>query len=114
MHLLHPAHQIQAHTKADIAEGFGAEAWLEKIHVVLGVIALVENGDIITIDSDTGELSVDLSDDELKLRKQKWKPKVTEYTTGTLWKYSQSVGPAFKGAVPHPGAYKEKKSYADI
>jgi len=43
-----------------------------------------------------------------------WKPKVIEYTSGTLWKYSQSVGPAFEGAVTHPGASKEKKCYADI
>ena len=41
-------------------------------------------------------------------------PRKTEYTSGTLWKYSQSVGPAFKGAVTHPGASKEKKCYADI
>ena len=40
--------------------------------------------------------------------------KKIEYTSGTLWKYSQSVGPAFEGAVTHPGAYKEKKCYADI
>ena len=46
--------------------------------------------------------------------KKKWKPKKIEYTTGTLWKYSKSVGPAFKGAVTHPGASKEKKCYADI
>ena len=40
--------------------------------------------------------------------------KKTEYTSGTLWKYSQSVGPAYKGAVTHPGASKERKCYADI
>ena len=40
--------------------------------------------------------------------------KKIEYNSGTLWKYSQSVGPAFKGAVTHPGASKEKKCYADI
>ena len=45
---------------------------------------------------------------------KKWRPKKPEYTSGTLWKYSQSVGPAFKGAVTHPGASKEKKCYADI
>ena len=47
-------------------------------------------------------------------RKKKWRPKKIEYSSGTLWKYSQSVGPAFKGAITHPGAFKEKKSYADI
>jgi len=79
-----------------------------------GPIALLKDGDVIEIDTDKGTLNVELSDEELKLRKEKWKPKMTEYTTGTLWKYSQSVGPAFEGAVTHPGASKEKKCYADI
>ena len=79
-----------------------------------GPIALLKDGDFIEIDTDKGILNVELSDEELKLRKSKWKPKVVEYTTGTLWKYSQSVDPAFEGAVTHPGASKEKKCYADI
>ena len=79
-----------------------------------GPIGLLKDGDIIDIDITKGSLNVILSEDELKLRKKDWKPKVTEYTTGTLWKYSQSVGPAFEGAVTHPGASKEKKCYADI
>ena len=52
---------------------------------------------------------VELSNKELAKRKKKWKPKKIEYTSGTLWKYSQSVGPAFQGAVTHPAASKEKK-----
>jgi dihydroxy-acid dehydratase len=79
-----------------------------------GPIGLLKDGDVIEIDTNKGILNVDLSIEELKLRKKKWKPKVTEYTSGTLWKYSQSVGPAFEGAVTHPGASKEKKCYADI
>jgi len=79
-----------------------------------GPIGLLQDGDIIEIDTEKGILNVDLSNDELKLRKEKWKPRVTEYTSGTLWKYSQSVGPAFEGAVTHPGASKERKCYADI
>ena len=79
-----------------------------------GPIALLKNGDVIEIDTDKGSLKVNLSSKELTKRKKKWKPKKTEYTSGTLWKYSQSVGPAFKGAVTHPGAHKEKKCYADI
>jgi len=79
-----------------------------------GPIGLLKDGDIIEIDTEKGTLNVNLTDDDFKLRKAKWKPKVTEYTTGTLWKYSQSVGPAFEGAVTHPGASKEKKCYADI
>ena len=79
-----------------------------------GPIGLIKNGDIIEIDSDKGILKVQLTSKELAKRKKRWKPKKIEYTSGTLWKYSQSVGPAFKGAVTHPGASKEKKCYADI
>ena len=79
-----------------------------------GPIGLLKDGDVIDIDIDKGILNVDLTDEELKARKQKWKPRVNDYTSGTLWKYSQSVGPAFEGAVTHPGASKEKKCYADI
>jgi len=71
-------------------------------------------GDVIEIDTDKGFLKVHLTSKELAQRRKKWKPKKIEYTSGTLWKYSQSVGPAFKGAVTHPGASKEKKCYADI
>ena len=66
------------------------------------------------IDTDRGSLKVLLSNKELVKRKKKWRPKKMQYTTGTIWKYSQSVGPAFKGAVTHPGASKEKRCYADI
>ena len=79
-----------------------------------GTIALIKDGDIITIDSDTGELSVDLSDEELKNRKKAWKPREHEYGSGEIWKYSQLVGSALKGAVTHPGAKEEKQCYADI
>ena len=79
-----------------------------------GPIGLIKNGDTIEIDAEKGYLKVNLTSQELKKRRKKWKPKKIEYTSGTLWKYSQSVGPAFKGAVTHPGASKEKKCYADI
>jgi len=79
-----------------------------------GPIGLLEDGDTIEIDTERGTLNVQLTDNELKIRKNKWIPKIIEYTSGTLWKYSQTVGPAYKGAVTHPGAFKEKKCYADI
>ena len=79
-----------------------------------GAIALIKDGDIITIDSDTGELSVDLSDEEIIKRKKDWKPREHEYGSGEIWKYSQLVGSALKGAVTHPGAKEEKQCYADI
>ena len=79
-----------------------------------GPIGLIKNGDIVEIDSEKGLLKVHLTKKEITKRRRKWKPKKIEYSTGTLWKYSQSVGPAYKGAVTHPGASKEKKCYADI
>ncbi len=79
-----------------------------------GPIGLIKNGDVVEINADKGLLKVHLSNKELLKRKKKWKPKKIEYTSGTLWKYSQSVGPAYKGAVTHPGAFKEKECYADI
>jgi dihydroxy-acid dehydratase len=79
-----------------------------------GNIALIENGDIITIDSETGDLSVDLTNKELDSRRKKWKPRDHEYGSGEIWKYSQLVGSAVNGAVTHPGAKSEKHCYADI
>ena len=78
-----------------------------------GAIALIKNGDIITIDAETSELSVDLSEDELTTRRKNWEPREHEYGSGEIWKYSQLVGSAVNGAVTHPGAKKEKHCYAD-
>src|SRR5690348_2513354 len=78
-----------------------------------GPIALLRDGDIITIDAVAGTLDVKLSADELAKRKKDWKPRETDYTSGYLWKYAQQVGPAVHGAVTHPGGAAEKQSYAD-
>jgi dihydroxy-acid dehydratase len=80
-----------------------------------GPIGLLQNGDMITIDAVKGELSVNLSDDELASRKANWKgPKETIYASGALWKYAQLVGGARLGAVTHPGAREEKHIYMDL
>ena len=80
-----------------------------------GPIGLLENGDVITINAITGELSVDLTDDVLATRKANWKgPKETIYASGALWKYAQLVGGARLGAVTHPGAKLEKHIYMDL
>ena len=79
-----------------------------------GPIALLENGDIISIDAEAGTIDVALSDDELAERRKKWTPRQHDYQSGALWKYAQTVGPAFKGAVTHPGARAETHIYADI
>ena len=79
-----------------------------------GTIALLKDGDIISIDAIKGELSVELSDAELAARKAKWQARENDFGSGALWKYAQTVGTAEKGAVTHPGQYGEKKIYADI
>ncbi len=79
-----------------------------------GPIGLLKDGDIITLDAVKGTMDVALSDDELAKRKAAWKPRETDYASGTLWKYAQQVGPAEKGAITHPGGKFEKKQYADI
>jgi len=80
-----------------------------------GPIAMLENGDMITINAITGELSVDLSEDELAKRLENWGgPRKTIYDTGALWKYAQLVGGARKGAVTHPGGAKESHVYMDL
>ena len=79
-----------------------------------GPIALLQNGDMITIDAVKGEISVALSDAELERRKAEWKgPRRTDYESGALWKYAQLVGKARFGAVTHPGAEKETHVYMD-
>ena len=79
-----------------------------------GMIGLLKDGDEIEIDAEKGTITVNLSDDEIKKRKSEWKPKVSNFESGTLWKCAQSVGEATNGAVTHPGGFKEKKTYADI
>ena len=79
-----------------------------------GPIALLRNGDIIDLDAKKGTINVRLSKKELAARKKKWKPKKINFGNGTLWKYAQTVGPAYLGAPTHPGGKNEVKVYADI
>jgi dihydroxy-acid dehydratase len=79
-----------------------------------GPIALLRDGDIIEIDAEKGTLNVKLSTQELERRRQDWKPREGEFTSGYLWKYAQQVGPALNGAVTHPGGAVEKACYADV
>ena len=51
---------------------------------------------------------------QLALRKKKWKAKKSSFGSGTLWKYAQTVGPAYLGAPTHPGKKKEIKEYSKI
>jgi dihydroxy-acid dehydratase len=79
-----------------------------------GPIGLLRDGDIIAIDAVEGLLNVELSDVELAARAKDWKPRRTDYQSGAIWKYAQTVGPARDGAVTHPGAASETHCYADI
>jgi dihydroxy-acid dehydratase len=79
-----------------------------------GPIGLLQDGDIIEIDAVAGTLNVQLSGEELAARREKWMARETDYASGALWKYAQTVGSARYGAVTHPGGAKEKHCYADI
>ena len=68
-----------------------------------GPIALLKNGDLIDIDAKKGSINVRLTKSQLASRKKKWKARKTDFGSGTLWKYAQTVGPAYLGAPTHPG-----------
>ncbi len=79
-----------------------------------GPIALLHDGDKITIDATTGTIDVALSDANLAERRRAWTSRKNGYQSGTLWKYAQTVGDTEKGAVTHPGARAETHIYADL
>ena len=79
-----------------------------------GMIALLRDGDKITIDAIKGTIDVDLTDAEIAERKAQWTARENDYQSGALWKYAQTVGSARYGAVTHPGAKCEKISYDKI
>ncbi|MFT5084357.1 MAG: dihydroxy-acid dehydratase [Lentisphaeria bacterium] len=64
-----------------------------------GPIALVENGDRITIDAETREISMDISDAALAERRKSWKQPAPHYARGVLAKYAKLVSSASEGAV---------------
>jgi dihydroxy-acid dehydratase len=79
-----------------------------------GPIALLRNGDMITLNALTGELSVALTDAELAQRRAEWKgPRETAYASGAVWKFAKLCGGARWGAVTHPGAKAERHVYMD-
>ena len=79
-----------------------------------GPIGLLKDGDMISIDAVDGTITVDLSEEELAERRKSWQPRTTDYQSGTIWKYAQTVGSAEKGATTHPGGGAETHMYADI
>ncbi len=79
-----------------------------------GPIALLRNGDLIDIDAKKGTINVRLTKSQLASRRRKWKARKSDFGSGTLWKYAQTVGPASLGAPTHPGKKKEVKEYSKI
>lgn len=64
-----------------------------------GNIALVKDGDVITIDAINNMLEANVSDEEFELRKESWKPRPLPATSGYLKKYAQLVSSASEGCV---------------
>ena len=64
-----------------------------------GTIALVEDGDIITIDAESNSIEVNVSDEELQQRKEKWQQPPLKFSRGVLYKYANTVSSASKGCV---------------
>ena len=64
-----------------------------------GAIALVEEGDSITIDANSRLLQINISDEELATRRTKWQPRPPRYKTGILGKYAKLVASSSVGAV---------------
>jgi dihydroxy-acid dehydratase len=79
-----------------------------------GPIALVEDGDTIRIDAEAGTIDLDVPADVLERRRAAWRPRDNGYGSGALWRYAQNVGPAYLGAITHPGAKAESHVFADI
>ncbi|TPK61654.1 dihydroxy-acid dehydratase [Mesorhizobium sp. B2-4-19] len=79
-----------------------------------GPIGLIRDGDVISIDAVNGTIEVALSEAELAARAKTWKARTTDYQSGAIWKYAQTVGSARNGAVTHPGGAEETHCYADI
>jgi dihydroxy-acid dehydratase len=66
-----------------------------------GPIALVRDGDMISIDAEKGTINIEISEAELSKRRSEWKQPTSRYPRGVLAKYSKLVGPACDGAVTH-------------
>ncbi len=79
-----------------------------------GPIGLIEEGDMINIDAEKGIIDLEVEDAILAERRKRFTQRETDYGSGALWRYAQNVGPAYQGAVTHPGAKAEKHVYADI
>lgn len=64
-----------------------------------GLIALVQDGDIITIDAETNSITVDISEAEIEKRKASWVQPALKFDKGVLYKYAHTVSSASQGCV---------------
>ena len=64
-----------------------------------GPIALVQDGDEITIDAESRELNLHISEQEMEKRRKEWKAPPLKYQKGTLYKYAKNVKDASHGAI---------------
>jgi dihydroxy-acid dehydratase len=69
-----------------------------------GAIAIVKNGDMITIDAEKRQINLEVPAAEIKRRRATWKAPKPKYTRGVLAKYAQAVNSAHLGAVTDTGA----------
>mgnify|MGYP001160601148 CR=1 FL=1 len=79
-----------------------------------GPIALLKDGDIISIDANKGTLDREARETERAGRRKSGRAPANTYQSGVLRKYADQVGPAVKGAVTHAGGKAEVVTYADI
>ncbi len=79
-----------------------------------GPIALIKDGDIISLDAVEGTIELDCDAAELERRRAAWKVPPNMYQSGALRKFADQVGPARYGAVTHAGGKAEIHCYANI
>jgi len=79
-----------------------------------GPIGLLQDGDMISIDAETGALDLEVEPAELERRHKAWKAPPNAYQSGAIRKFADQVGPARYGAVTHAGGKAEVVCYADI
>jgi len=72
-----------------------------------GPIALVEDGDTIVIDAEAKQITLNVSDEEMAVRRQAWKRPASPVKTGALAKYRNEVSSASEGAVTIPPAWDD-------
>jgi dihydroxy-acid dehydratase len=72
-----------------------------------GPIALLEEGDEVTVDIPARELSVDVDEATMAARREEWEPPEPPYTNGVLAKYGRDFDSAANGAVTNPGVKRD-------